>query len=371
MLIDESQNNIGLGEDYPKSIKGESLSSYLPITRYYGSKRRVIDWVKESVSCLEFDSVLDVFGGTATVSLMFKAMGKKVFYNDILMSSSLQAKALLSNHNIYDFDKTILGFCESVVPERGFITKNFADVYFTDDENSWLDGAMTRLESIKEEQRYAEVFYCLQQSCVQKRPFNLFHRKNHYLRVNNNRKTKFGNWVTWERSFNELMLRAAKELEKTRYRSLYAPTVLPCTNAIDVNSGYDLVYLDPPYIPLKRKDISYLERYHFLEGLASPEIWSSRIDWSKDNRGFKPVPEFMQWNTRSLFKENLLDLVYKHRESIVVLSYVFDAYPSLTDLQEFFYRTFKEVRVHTKELSHALAKNKKIELLIIGIPKHG
>ncbi|MBI6850966.1 DNA adenine methylase, partial [Pseudomonas syringae] len=87
MLIDESQNNIGLGEDYPKSIKGESLSSYLPITRYYGSKRRVIDWVKESVSCLEFDSVLDVFGGTATVSLMFKAMGKKVFYNDILMSS--------------------------------------------------------------------------------------------------------------------------------------------------------------------------------------------------------------------------------------------------------------------------------------------
>ena len=50
-----------------------------PSTRYSGSKRRLLDWIWEHVKDLRFDTVLDLFGGTGSVSLMFKRHGKRVF----------------------------------------------------------------------------------------------------------------------------------------------------------------------------------------------------------------------------------------------------------------------------------------------------
>ncbi|WP_460042453.1 DNA adenine methylase [Pseudomonas sp. S2_H01] len=364
--IDGTERNAGVrSESFVSQPMG---NNHLPVTRYYGSKRRIIDWIKSSVVGLEFETVLDVFGGTGTVSLMFKSLDKKVFYNDILLSSSLQAKALLGNNAILNFESKVDAFCNEVIPESGFIAQNFHDVFYNVEENKWLDGAIRLLGEVQDHQHYAELYYCLQQSCVQKRPFNLFHRKNHYLRVNNNQNTKFGNWVTWERSFQELMGRAARDLEKARFSSTHTPVVMPCKNALEISSGYDLVYLDPPYVPLKRNDISYLERYHFLEGMASPENWQERIDWTRDSRCFKTTPEIKQWHTRSAFKESLFELVNKHSKSIVVLSYVMDAYPAFEEIEKYFLSVFKEVRVHSKLLSHALSKTAKTELLIVGVP---
>lgn len=368
MLNDTESMDRVVGDVSVSFVAHKIVSNHLPITRYYGSKRRIVDWIQESVSDLSFDTVLDVFGGTGTVSLMFKSLGKKISYNDILLSSTLQARALLANGAVTGFGNDIAAFCDGVIPESGFVTKNFKDVYYSDEENSWLDGALRALGCIEDPQLHAEIYYCLQQSCIQKRPFNLFHRKNHYLRLNNNRQSKFGNWVTWERSFKELMVRAAKDLEKARFVSESEPVVLPSVNALDIPAGYDLVYLDPPYIPSKRNDISYLERYHFLEGMASPKEWPEKIDWTKEHRCFKSSPQIRQWHTRSIFKESLFALVHKHRKSIVVLSYVMDAYPTAKDIEDYFLCVFKKVRIHKKTLSHALAKTTKTELLIIGVP---
>lgn len=55
-----------------------------PTTRYQGSKRQMTEWIWENVSEFTFDSVLDVFGGTAVVSHLFKRKGKSVTYNDYL-----------------------------------------------------------------------------------------------------------------------------------------------------------------------------------------------------------------------------------------------------------------------------------------------
>jgi adenine-specific DNA-methyltransferase len=52
-----------------------------PQTRYYGNKRRLLAWIYESIKDLNFNSVLDRFCGTASVSLLFKAMGKQVTFN--------------------------------------------------------------------------------------------------------------------------------------------------------------------------------------------------------------------------------------------------------------------------------------------------
>lgn len=45
-----------------------------PTTRYRGSKRKLLPWMQAHLSELEYDSVLDLFGGTGSVSYMFKRM---------------------------------------------------------------------------------------------------------------------------------------------------------------------------------------------------------------------------------------------------------------------------------------------------------
>lgn len=59
----------------------------LPVTRYYGSKRKLVDkiWAILEQEGVEFDSFLDLFGGTGIVSYYMAHKGKNVIYNDILL----------------------------------------------------------------------------------------------------------------------------------------------------------------------------------------------------------------------------------------------------------------------------------------------
>jgi adenine-specific DNA-methyltransferase len=54
----------------------------LPSTRYYGSKRRLLPWIYEIIGGLKFNTALDIFGGSASVSLLLRLMRKSVTYHD-------------------------------------------------------------------------------------------------------------------------------------------------------------------------------------------------------------------------------------------------------------------------------------------------
>lgn len=342
---------------------------YLPQTRYYGSKRRLTEWLLDEFKKYDFKTAIDVFGGTSTVSLVLKHLNKKVTYNDILESNRTIALALLSNKPCSITNKEFEQFIDSVVPEHGFISINYEGIYYTESENQWLDGALRALSRVENSIKKSEILYCLMQACLQKRPFNLFHRKNLYIRENNNKDTKFGNWATWEKPFSVLMSRALGEIQKTRWVSEFSPIILPCTDAIEIPNIYDFVYLDPPYVPQRKQDISYMDRYHFLEGICQPKHWNERIDRSKKNYPI-PSPEVMlKWNTKSSFKDSLFELVEKHNKSIVCLSYVHDAFPSIQEISDFFSSQFKKTTLLEHDMPHALSKKPKKEVIIIGIPR--
>lgn len=339
----------------------------LPKTRYYGSKLRLIEWILSCVGDLNFNTALDVFGGTGTVSLMLKHLGKDVTYNDILMSNHYMAKSLLHQDRIFDKNEIIKLF-QSVVPFNGFITKNFDNQYYYHEENRWLDGAIQAIHRMRNEQKKADSFYCLSQACLKKRPFNLFHRKNLYIRKNCDRKTSFGNWRTWEKSFLQHIDLALIELQKAKNISSGSAKVLQPTDASAISSGYDLVYIDPPYLKQKGSgnNLTYLDRYHFLEGMADYKNWESRIDFERKNFPLKPTHEISEWNHKLTFKGRLFDLITKHRNSIVILSYSTDGYPSTHELTSHFKKTFRNVTILQKKLSHALRKTENQEILIIG-----
>lgn len=124
------------------------LISSFPKTRYYGSKRRLLDWIYHAVKDLSFNSVLDGFGGTASVSLLFKMMGKEVTFHDGLLCNTIAAQALLADKLPFAGIGEAHSFIDCIKPRRGFISKTFAGMYYTDKENRWLDGAATAIHEL-------------------------------------------------------------------------------------------------------------------------------------------------------------------------------------------------------------------------------
>lgn len=344
------------------------LKRSLPTTRYYGSKLRLIDELAGVFSSLHFETVLDAFGGTATVSLLFKVMGKKVCFNDLLMANCLSAKALLHPSVEGVAQRNVREFVEEVRPRKGFISKSFDGFFYTESENRWLDGAAALIHDLLDEQAKADIFYCLAQACLKKRPFNLFHRKNLYLRVNCSRKTSFGNWRTWDRSFPELMLKASGELEKAKRIRTGVASVLDPSDVMSLPAGFDLVYLDPPYVKEKKNDLTYLDRYHFLEGLARGVSWGKNIDPASKIKSLTPSPAFLGWNSAAAATRLLFEVVERNSGSIVALSYAEGGVPSIGEIVAFFNGLFSDVLVFKHGLSHALRCGEKEEVLVVGVP---
>jgi len=55
-----------------------------PRTRYQGSKYKLQAWIKSHLDTLDFETALDAFSGTSSISYIMKEMNKTVHSNDIL-----------------------------------------------------------------------------------------------------------------------------------------------------------------------------------------------------------------------------------------------------------------------------------------------
>lgn len=341
------------------------ISSF-PQTRYYGSKRRLLDWIYLALKDIPFSTVLDGFGGTSSVSLLFKMMGKEVTFHDALMCNTISAYALLADVlPISSIEEAYL-FIDGIVPHDGFISKTFSGMYYTDEENRWLDGAALAIHEIGSPELRSVYLHCLFQACLKKRPFNLFHRANLNLRLNRNVNRSFGNLVTWETPFSNLMKATLHDVSSTVAPSLRPVKIMSPGDVGRLTSGYDLVYLDPPYVSNGRRGEDYLKRYHFLEGFSHYDRWEAEINDASTIKALKPRLHMDEWQSKAIFREKLFNLIRVHRDSVVVLSYVAGAYPSAEEIEGHFRDNFHSVRVLKKEFSHALAKDKKVELLFIG-----
>lgn len=345
--------------------------SRFPTTRYYGSKRKLLPWVFDSVKLLEFDTVLDAFGGTGSVSQLFRAMRKRVFYHDAFHFNTHVAETLLTEGATITTER-LNAILDVVRPIRGTVAQNFENIFFLPSENEWIDGFATLIgEMVISDADKSLLFYLLYQSCLKKRPFNLFHRSNLAIRTASGVKRSFGNATTWEKSFREHMSQGLAELLAYRRDRLPPATVLPAGDVSLLQPGYDLVYLDPPYVAEdeRRNRDNYWRRYHFLEGLSQYAEWSKLIE-PGSAIGMMPEPKhFTDWSRKKHFKEKLFDLIDRHKNSTVVLSYVKAAYPDDACIREFFESRFINVTVHSTEHSHALSGLKRRELLYIGVPK--
>lgn len=351
------------------------IISKTPTTRYRGSKRRILPWLFENFKTLNFDTFLDAFSGTSSVSYLCKMMGKEVTTNDILQSNYQIGIALIEN-NKFILNKNDIEF---LINKNGFehptfIKDTFKNIYYLDHENEWLDAVIHNISLLSERysgeilrKKKALAFHALFQACLSKRPYNLFHRKNLYMRTANVERN-FHNKKTWDKSFDDSFTKFCREVSGKVFSNKHSNVAL-CKNILEFGKEtYDLVYLDPPYIKMENNyGVDYHNFYHFLEGIVDYDNWAERIDHSRKNKPL--VKNDLMWNKQNV-ESNLNVLFNKFSDSIIVMSYGQPGFPSINTIKELLGQFKNDVEVVRKEYSYTLnhsSKNgkKSYEVLII------
>lgn len=350
-----------------------------PITRYQGSKRRILPWIHESVKDLRFNTALDAFGGTGSVSYLFKKMGKEVTYNDKLRFNYIIGKTLIQNSRTKLLPEDLENLFQWIEenPSENFIENTFGGVYYYRKENRWLDGMNSGILNMNHyhgkvlDYKKSIAYYALFQACMIKRPFNLFHRKNLNIRHREAGVTRnFGNKTTWSKPFIQHFEKFVLEANNSIFSS-----GVPCTainkSVFDIKkTDFDLVYLDPPYITkqnYKNETANYLKCYHFLEGLAKYQTWPNLIDFESNNLTFKKGKSENDFTIENAY-DKFEELISKFRDSIIVFSYKSGGEPSVAKIVSIMQKYKKNVTAEGRHLKYALNRtngaNK--EYLIIG-----
>lgn len=339
------------------------MQTKFPQTRYQGSKLKITNWIKENLINYKYETVLDAFGGTASISYMFKELDKTIHYNDLMNFNSIIGLALIENNDVLlnnDDIKFVLEKNKDFVYDN-FIEKTFKDIYYLDSENVWLDIITQNILNVKCKIKQSMLFWCLFQACLIKRPYNLFHRKNLTIRTKEVKRT-FGNKTTWDTSFEKHFLKFVKEINnaiidnKKNNKSLNK-------DVLDIKNNYDLVYIDSPYIPLKGSITKYNDFYHFLNGLSDYYNWSTKIDYNSKNK--KTYTEYSVWEDKKNILEAFDKIFENFQKSIIVVSYRSDGIPSIDELITLLKKYKTNIEIKQKDYQYVLSNTKNQEVLII------
>lgn len=338
-----------------------------PSTRYQGSKADLVDWLWQTVRDLEFTSVLDVFGGTGVFAHHAKRHGKTVHYNDYLEFNYHVGRAIIENDHVTLTDDDITFLCSAHDYDYpSFIQDTFAGVYYTDDENAWLDRFYRNLQELRsDDYKYSLAVAALAQACLAKRPFNLFHRANLDMRTSDVDRS-FGNKTTWDRPFDEHFRAFAEEYNAAVFATDHDSIA---TNR-DVREwtlpDADLVYMDPPYCA-GASATDYRHYYHFLEGFLNYEDWSEMLDNTTQTKSWAADSD-TPWTDPETAYETLDRLVAQTDGSHVAISTNTDADPSVPELVDLVGSYKSDAWAATRDHQYVLSTNDDDtrEALVIG-----
>lgn len=326
----------------PLLLAGDIAMAKFPGTRYQGSKAKLADWIWEQIKDLDFDTCLDAFGGTGAVGYRLKQESKRITYNDILRFNYYIGVALIKNSAVQlttdDVDWILTR--HSNIDYPNFIEETFRDIYFTDAENAWLDQTMTNINHFADPYKFALAFFALAQAAIIKRPYNLFHRKNLYVRLADVERS-FGNKTSWDRPFAAWFGDFVAEANQAVFDNGRMNQALN-NNALEVPGAYDLVYIDTPYISRQGEGVDYRDFYHFLEGLTMYEAWETQIDHRSKHRRLKRSPDV--WTDKQHIYAAFDRLFRYYQDSILVVSYRSDGIPSAEEILVLLRKYKRDVR---------------------------
>lgn len=336
-----------------------------PSTRFQGSKLKIVDWIWDAIKNLDFDTTLDAFGGTGCVGYMLKGKGKRVTYNDILKFNWYIGMALIENDSVRltEDDVDFIITRHNKIVYQTFVYDTFKDIYFTDEENKWIDTVVTNIGLLNNIYKKALAYFALCQACIIKRPFNLFHRKNLYLRFSEVERD-FGNKATWDTPFEVHFRKFVNEVNLAVFSNGKQNRALNL-DVFNIEGKFDLVYIDTPYISQKGGSVDYFGFYHFLEGLVDYSNWGGMIDYRTKHKRLKGNGSV--WINKNQIHSAFNKLFEKFKDNILVVSYRSDGIPSIAELENLLKKYKPNVEeLKRKSYKYVLSTNHSEEVLLIG-----
>lgn len=339
-----------------------------PATRYQGSKAKLAHWIVGTVSQILRNPgpgrVLDAFSGTGAVGYAFKQRGWGVTVNDLLAFNYRFGRALVENDAEALSDGDVRAVLAAGADYRaGFIAENFAGIFYSDEENVWLDQMAQAIHEQLNGYRQDLALYALCQAALQKRPFNLFHRANYALRVRDVPRG-FGNKATWDRPFADVFV----DMIRVANQALFVGRQ-PCRatwgDVMDAPEDFDVVYLDPPYMDSRGRSFDYLDGYHFLEGLVQYRNWPGNVLPQYKHRPLRGKGD-SPWLTRDGVRSGFRRLLDKFRHSTIVVSYRADGIPALDELEEWLRAVKPRITVAKMPYRYVLSRRSTEEALLVG-----
>jgi adenine-specific DNA methylase len=294
-------------------------------------------------------------------------MGKSVTYNDSLTFNYHIGKALVENHGQH-LDTETLETILKKHPDRLYddlIRREFDDIYYLEHENAWLDVVVQNITAMKEGFAQSLAWYALFQACLAKRPYNLFHRKNLYMRTARVARS-FGNKTTWDQSFHDAFVRHVREINTAVFDNGHQCRAINLDTCDIDPHPYDLVYIDPPYLNARGVGVDYHGFYHFLEGMTDYPNWRDSIDHQSKHRRLKRIPN--PWNSPTSIHQAFQQTIERFADCKIVISYRSDGIPSIDELAAMLSRFKSRVTVSSDDqFRYVLSTNKKSkEILLIG-----
>lgn len=342
----------------PRVIEAVKRAGRFPRLRYMGSKYRLVGHLAEVFASVGGVTVLDAFSGSGVVSYLLKGLGYHVTSNDFLAFPSIIADATVANQTTRLSPSDIDTICGSPRDDRDFIQRTFDGLYFTADDRAFLDSAWSHIDRMSGHQRSLAISG-LVLAAARKQPRGVFTVTG--LRYDDGRRDL------------HLPLRDHFRERAAEYNQTVFSSDRPCrtfsSDVLDLDpTGYDLVYLDPPYAP-PRDDNCYIKRYHFLEGLAV--YWKGQTIL-EHTRTKKLAKRYTPFSYKATVAEALRRTFKHFRESTIVLSYSSNAVPDAATIEALL-REVKdnvEVRLIDHKYSfgtHAAARRRDVaEYLFIG-----
>jgi len=302
-----------------------------------GSKQALLPFILGHVSELRFNRALDAFSGSGCVGYALKELGAEVHANDFLRFAFHIARATVENNGtvLTKMDTTALIRPNSKA--RTFIRDTFGNLYFSDEDNEFLDNLWTNIEELKSPLKRSLALAAACRAAMKKRPRGIFTFTG---------KKGWDGRLDLKLSMKTQFLDAVDKLNVAVFSNGQKNKSF-CQDVFDIDPrGYDLVYIDTPYIS-PFSDCDYTRRYHFVEGYCTywkdaeimPETTTKKI------RSYSTA-----FASKSIALISFSRLFEHFRRSTLVVSYSSTGIPSKTQMVQLLKAVKRSVRVH--EINH-------------------
>jgi adenine-specific DNA-methyltransferase len=300
-----------------------------------GSKYRLVPQLAAVFDEVGGRRALDAFSGSGVVSYLLKSLSYEVTSNDFLNFPAIIASATVANQSATLTEDDVNRICGPARDDRDFIRKTFDGLYFTAEDREFLDSAWSHIDGL-DAAKQAIAISALVLAAARKQPRGVFTFTG--LRYDDGRRDL------------RLPLRDNFRLRVAEYNRVVFDSSRPCRvtreNVFDLApSGYDLVYLDPPYAP-PRDDNCYIKRYHFLEGLS---VYWRGLAIMEETRTKKLVKRFTPFSYKGTIIDALRQTFKQFKDSAIVLSYSSNAIPDAFTIKSLLTEVKNNVEVRVVE----------------------